>query len=150
MSLASQHNIDIKPVRLTDIEISGGLNFFLQLTQQIDLFDSTQDPVNRLIQSIKHQIDAEPENDPDFAPSVTSIKSLRNRVIAIISAISIVGILYATYSITRDRVEVVGSEDKGDAVTQVIKSENSSPDPATTCDSSSTDYTAKKSKRQSR
>ena len=63
-SLASRHverevNIadglrkSIYPVKLIDIEIYGGLSFYLSVSQEIRLFEETSDPVEKLISSIK-------------------------------------------------------------------------------------------------
>ena len=89
-SLASRHverevNIadglrkSIYPVKLIDIEIYGGLSFYLSVSQEVRLFEKTGDPVEKLIASIKAvsgskeqvppEVDTEPAVPVDQATS---------------------------------------------------------------------------------
>ena len=63
-SLASRHverevniadglNKSIYPVKLIDIEIYGGLSFYLSVSQEVRLFEEASDPVEKLISSIR-------------------------------------------------------------------------------------------------
>jgi len=53
VALAAKAGKSIFPVRLVDIEIQGGLEFFLELSQRIDLFSTQGDPVENVVRAIK-------------------------------------------------------------------------------------------------
>ena len=53
VNLADDLRKPIYPVKLIDIEIYGGLSFYLSASQEVRLFEKTGDPVEKLITSIK-------------------------------------------------------------------------------------------------
>ena len=68
VNIAADLNKLIYPVKLIDIEIDGGLRFYLSANQEVRLFDKTSDQVERLIESIRGR------------DSETSSSELRNSV----------------------------------------------------------------------
>ena len=53
VNLADDLRKPIYPVKLIDIEIHGGLSFYLSASKEVRLFEKTGDPVEKLISSIK-------------------------------------------------------------------------------------------------
>ena len=59
----------IYPVKLIDIEIYGGLRFYLSMSQEVHLFDETSDPVEHLIRSIGRNANLTEANSQRNAPA---------------------------------------------------------------------------------
>ena len=79
VNLADDLRKPIYPVKLIDIEIYGGLSFYLSASQEVRLFEKTGDPVEKLISSIKaisgSPAQGQPEVGTDPAVPVDQIAS---------------------------------------------------------------------------
>lgn len=53
VNIADEMGKKVYPVKLIDIEIYGGLRFYLAVSQEVCLFEDTGDPIEQLVSSIK-------------------------------------------------------------------------------------------------